>query len=225
MGVLRWQGQLDFLLERLLNKPVERLDLAVALALRMGLYQLRFLQRIPARAAVNESVEMVKRARKASAATLVNAVLRKAAAESATPVEAFVPPGLPLAERSRDLRLSHPQWMVDRWLARFGESRTGIASCCKPITARQALSIRAARAAGAAARRSLAGTQSQPDFSVDRGWSTAAAEAFSVYAGAKAAVSPVRAHFAKAASLFKTKLRRRIPLSCSTFTAGRPRAE
>lgn len=124
LGVLRWQGLLDFLLERLLNKPLDRLDLAVALALRMGLYQLRFLRRIPPRAAVNESVEMVKRARKASAAALVNAVLRKAAAESATPADAFIPLALPPATRL-SLLYSHPQWIVDRWLARFGESRTG----------------------------------------------------------------------------------------------------
>jgi 16S rRNA (cytosine967-C5)-methyltransferase len=55
LGVLRWRRLLDFLLERSLKKPVARLDLPVALALRMGLYQLRFLARVPARAAVNEA--------------------------------------------------------------------------------------------------------------------------------------------------------------------------
>jgi transcription termination factor NusB len=63
LGVLRWRRLLDFLLEHALKKPVARLDLPVALALRMGLYQLRFLERVPARAAVNESVELVKRAK------------------------------------------------------------------------------------------------------------------------------------------------------------------
>lgn len=123
LGVLRWRGLLDFLLERLLKKPVARLDLPVALALRIGLYQLRFLERIPARAAVNESVEMVKLARKTSAASLVNAVLRKAAAESAEPAEKFLPPGLPPAIRLSILH-SHPVWLVERWLANFGEART-----------------------------------------------------------------------------------------------------
>src|SRR5271154_533887 len=99
MGVLRWRRLLDFLLERQLKKPIARLDLPVAIALRMGLYQLRFLQRIPARAAVNESVELVKSARKSSAATLVNAVLRRAADEARVPAEKFVPPDAPLAER------------------------------------------------------------------------------------------------------------------------------
>src|SRR5580700_25633 len=85
LGVLRGRRLLDFLLDRQLKKPVAQLDLPVALALRIGLYQLRFLERIPARAAVNESVELVKRARKSSAASLVNAILRRASADSETP--------------------------------------------------------------------------------------------------------------------------------------------
>ena len=123
LGVLRWRRLLDFLLERQLKKPVERLDLAVALALRMGLYQLRFLQRVPARAAVNESVELVKRARKTSAATLVNAVLRKAAGEVGTAAAEILPATISGAERLGILH-SHPTWMVERWEARFGEART-----------------------------------------------------------------------------------------------------
>jgi 16S rRNA (cytosine967-C5)-methyltransferase len=123
MGVLRWRGLLDFLLERQMKKPVARLDLAVALALRIGLYQLRFLQRIPARAAVNESVELVKSARKTSATSLVNAVLRKSAAEASAPAAQFLQPELPTAERLSILH-SHPRWMVERWLERWGEPRT-----------------------------------------------------------------------------------------------------
>src|SRR5271170_209728 len=123
MGVLRWRRLLDFLLERQLKKPVGRLDLPVALALRIGLYQLRFLERIPARAAVNESVELVKSARKTSAATLVNAVLRRAANEARVPAEKFVTQATPIAERLGILH-SHPTWMVERWLARHGEDQT-----------------------------------------------------------------------------------------------------
>jgi 16S rRNA (cytosine967-C5)-methyltransferase len=123
MGVLRWRRLLDFLLERQLKKPVAKLDLPVALALRIGLYQLRFLERVPARAAVNESVELVKSARKTSAATLVNAVLRRAANEARMPAEKFVPRDAPLAGRLGILH-SHPTWLVERWLARMGEQRT-----------------------------------------------------------------------------------------------------
>src|SRR5271170_3846092 len=114
MGVLRWRRLLDFLLERQLKKPVAR---------RVGLYQLRFLERVPARAAVNESVELVKIARKSSAATLVNAVLRRAANEARVPAATFVAADAAIAERLGILH-SHPTWMVERWLARLGEERT-----------------------------------------------------------------------------------------------------
>jgi len=123
MGVLRWRRQLDFLLERALKKPVERLDLAVAVALRMGAYQLRFLEKIPPRAAVNESVELVKMARKTSAGSLVNAVLRKIATQAESPVEKLLPPDIDRGERLGILH-SHPTWMLERWLSRLGEPRT-----------------------------------------------------------------------------------------------------
>ena len=123
MGVLRWRRLLDFLLERALKKPVERLDLPVALALRMGMYQLRFLEKVPARAAVNESVEIVRMARKTSAASLVNAVLRKLTPEAKSPAENYLPPNLAPAERLGILH-SHPTWIVERWLAQMGEART-----------------------------------------------------------------------------------------------------
>ena len=123
LGVLRWKRLLDFLLERAGNIPVEKLDLEVATALRMGLYQLRFLTRIPPRAAIHESVELVKHARKRSAAGLVNAVLRKAAADARVHLEEFVPQEFPLPKRLGIIH-SHPTWLVERWLACFGEERT-----------------------------------------------------------------------------------------------------
>jgi 16S rRNA (cytosine967-C5)-methyltransferase len=123
LGVLRQRRQLDFALDPLLKKPVDRLDLPVALALRLGVYQIRFLDKVPVRAAVNESVELVKQARKASAASLVNAVLRRAGEQAARGFETLVPPELPLADRLGILH-SHPTWMVERWLKQFGEART-----------------------------------------------------------------------------------------------------
>lgn len=126
LGVLRWQRLLDFLLERHLRRRAQRLDPEVRLALRLGLYQLRFLERVPPHAAVSESVEMAKRARKRSAAALVNAVLRRAAPGARTPVmqlEMLLPPGLSAAERAGIL-FSHPTWLVERWMARLGEDRT-----------------------------------------------------------------------------------------------------
>lgn len=125
LGVLRWQRLLDFILQRHLERPARKLDLEVQVALRLGLYQLRYLERIPAHAAVSESAEMAKSARKRSAVALINAVLRRAAAEaraSADDVERWIPAGTPA--ECAGILLSHPTWMVERWLARFGEQRT-----------------------------------------------------------------------------------------------------
>jgi 16S rRNA (cytosine967-C5)-methyltransferase len=126
MGVLRWQRLLDLLLQIHLDRPLERLDAEVLLTLRMGLYQLRFLDRVPAHAAVTESVELAKSARKRSAAPLVNAVLRKLAPEARladAKLETLLPAGASEAERMATLH-SHPTWLVERWLEKFGIAKT-----------------------------------------------------------------------------------------------------
>jgi 16S rRNA (cytosine967-C5)-methyltransferase len=106
-GCLRFQAQLDFLIERFAGRPQPKLDLEVRIALRMGIYQLRYLERIPPHAAVTESVELVKRAHKLSAAGFVNAVLRKVNRKPVTW------PDLPT-------ELSIPAWMLDRWRIQYG---------------------------------------------------------------------------------------------------------
>jgi 16S rRNA (cytosine967-C5)-methyltransferase len=129
LGVLRWQRLVDFLIGRNLTKVAKTLDVEVRIALRLGMYQLWFLERVPAHAAVHESVELVKRARKRSAAPLVNAVLRKAAKEatqlekSRSALALLLPENILLAERLGIL-YSHPTWLVERWLRIFGEERT-----------------------------------------------------------------------------------------------------
>ena len=129
LGALRWQRLLDFVIDRHLKKPASTTDAEVRIALRMGVYQLLFLNRVPARAAVHESVELVKRARKRSAATFVNAILRKAAEEGlpgnspADAVAQLLSADLPLADRI-GIAYSHPTWMVDRWLRIYGEEQT-----------------------------------------------------------------------------------------------------
>jgi 16S rRNA (cytosine967-C5)-methyltransferase len=114
-GVLRRQAQLDFLIERLSGRAAGKLDAEVRLAMRLGLYQLRHLERVPAHAAAGESVELVKRARKRSAAGLVNAVLRKAGGEA---------PAWP------DLatELSMPAWLLDRWRRNLGAEAAAAAA-------------------------------------------------------------------------------------------------
>jgi len=106
-GVLRYRAQLDYLIEHYSGKPAARLDEAVRQALRMGIYQLHYLERVPAHAAVSESVELIKRARKRSAAGFANAVLRK--------VERA-----PVAWPSRAVELSHPAWLLERWERQYG---------------------------------------------------------------------------------------------------------
>jgi 16S rRNA (cytosine967-C5)-methyltransferase len=125
LGVLRWQGLLDFLLQRHLDRPAERLDLEVQLALRLGLYQLRFLERVPAHAAVNESVELTKLAKKRSAVGFVNAILRKVTPDaklSNAEIAKLLAASATNAERLAILH-SHPAWMVERWIAAFGAER------------------------------------------------------------------------------------------------------
>jgi 16S rRNA (cytosine967-C5)-methyltransferase len=113
-GVLRYRAQLDFLIEHYSGRR-QKLDREVRTALRMGIYQLRHLERVPAHAAVGESVELVKRARKTSAMGFVNAVLRKVTRE---------PVGWP----TREIELSCPEWLLARWERRYGgEAAAGIA--------------------------------------------------------------------------------------------------
>jgi len=119
MGVLRWRSLLDDEIATASSQPLSRLDLEILIALRVALYQFCWLDRIPQRAALHESVELVKRARKRSAVPFVNAVLRKlsGAAREREPAQAQH-----TTESANDLarRLSHPLWLVERWMNQFG---------------------------------------------------------------------------------------------------------
>jgi 16S rRNA (cytosine967-C5)-methyltransferase len=120
LGVLRWRLSLDALIERFSERSIERFDVPVLIALRLGLYQLRNLSRVPPSAAVNESVKLVKRARVASAAPLVNAVLRKAAARTHEPASY----GIADPNQAEAVELSHPGWMLERWSRSFGKDES-----------------------------------------------------------------------------------------------------
>jgi len=119
MGVLRWRPHLDEEIAGAASQPIVKIDLEVLVALRLGLYQVRRLDRIPQRAALHESVELVKRARKRSAAPFVNAVLRKLAAARAECEAAEV--GGESAEALARC-FAHPQWLVERWVTSYGLS-------------------------------------------------------------------------------------------------------
>jgi 16S rRNA (cytosine967-C5)-methyltransferase len=124
LGSLRYQAQLDFLIQHLSGRSAAPLDPEVRVALRMGIYQLRHLDRVPAHAAVSDGVELAKRAHKRSAAGLVNAVLRKVNRN-------------PIAWPDRSTELSHPAWLLQRWDQQFGSetaTRIALANLATPQT-------------------------------------------------------------------------------------------
>ena len=120
LGVLRRQLWLDRALEHFAKRSIDKIDLPVKLALRLGLYQLRFLSRIPPSAAVNESVNLVRAAGLRSAASFANAVLRHATREpDYDPASGVVGAAEKLA-----IETSHPMWLIERWTSAFGLAET-----------------------------------------------------------------------------------------------------
>ena len=145
-GTLRWQGAYDAVVAAFAKRPLSKLDPEVLDVLRMTAFQLIHLDRVPASAAVNDAVDLVSKAGKRSASGLVNAVLRRISRERAhlplpsrpplvlpTAAEQESPGGRPEARfpavaderRSEALAylsttLSHPLWLVERWLDRYG---------------------------------------------------------------------------------------------------------
>ncbi|MGC1372586.1 MAG: 16S rRNA (cytosine(967)-C(5))-methyltransferase RsmB [Candidatus Sulfotelmatobacter sp.] len=120
MGVLRWRSLVDSEIAAKSSQPLSKLDLEVLTALRLALYQLRYLDRVPAWAAINSSVELVKRARKRSAAPFVNAILRKFASDTSAKEKQ---PAL-VADSATPKKISescaHPLWLVERWTQNYG---------------------------------------------------------------------------------------------------------
>ncbi|HEY3121425.1 MAG TPA: 16S rRNA (cytosine(967)-C(5))-methyltransferase RsmB [Vicinamibacteria bacterium] len=117
LGTLRAQGALDSALTPLIRRPLSRLDPAIRRSLRLGAYQL-LRMRVPARAAVSESVDLARTAAPAGAG-LVNAVLRRLAREG--PPAAADPEREPLAWLTTEGSL--PPWLAKRWLKALGPAR------------------------------------------------------------------------------------------------------
>ena len=121
MGVLRWGGVLDEEIANHIRQLLSKLDLEVLTAIRLGAYQILFLERIPTHAAINESVELVKRARKKSATGLVNAVLRKIAGHPLFTSHLLQQRGEPAHTQPSLHDAFHPEWMVKRWKHSYGK--------------------------------------------------------------------------------------------------------
>jgi 16S rRNA (cytosine967-C5)-methyltransferase len=122
-GTLRWQGAFDHVIATFAGRPIEKLDAEILDIVRLSMFQLLHLDRVPAAAAVNDAVNLARKAGKKSAAPLVNALLRRVSRERRK---------LPLPPRPADpanrgaaldylsITLSHPRWLVARWLDRYG---------------------------------------------------------------------------------------------------------
>jgi 16S rRNA (cytosine967-C5)-methyltransferase len=118
-GTLRWRGRIDWIIGRVSKMKPGRLERFVLNLLRLGLYQILFMDRVPVSAAVNESVEMAKASGREEAAGFVNAVLRGV---SDGKVEVEVPHSDDPA--SAAVEHSHPLWLVERWVQELGIGET-----------------------------------------------------------------------------------------------------
>ncbi len=119
-GVLRWQGKLDFVLGKFSQRPLKKLSIDILFILRLGAFQLLFLSRIPASAAVNEAVKLAKSGRTPWAANYVNGVLRSLdrGKESLT----FPSQDEPVSFLA--VHHSHPPWLIALWLKTWGFEKT-----------------------------------------------------------------------------------------------------
>ncbi|MDU4961450.1 MAG: 16S rRNA (cytosine(967)-C(5))-methyltransferase RsmB [Sporomusaceae bacterium] len=116
-GTVKTWGTLDWILSAYADRPPAKMPPMIRNILRLGLYQLFFLNRVPASAACNQAVELAKKYGHAGTAKFVNAVLRSAARQ---PEKAAYPDRESDPARHLALTYFHPQWLVDRWLKRLG---------------------------------------------------------------------------------------------------------
>ncbi|MGI6679427.1 MAG: 16S rRNA (cytosine(967)-C(5))-methyltransferase RsmB [Dehalobacterium sp.] len=120
-GTIRMQGRIDYILGLFIKKPLNTLPLWILLILRLGVYQIIFLDKVPERAAVNESVQLTKKYGHAGTVKFVNGVLRNVARQK----EKLKYPSLEEdPPKHISLHYSHPQWLVERWLEQFGPEET-----------------------------------------------------------------------------------------------------
>ena len=139
MDVLRWRGDLDFQIEKLTGMTVKKFDAEVLTILRMGVYQIHLLERVPKRAVVDDAVELTKAARKRSAGGLVNAVLRKCTFRERRGLGGdFEHLSF---ENQESVRRAFPPWLWERWEGmttqepgRAGAGQLAVASLVTPRT-------------------------------------------------------------------------------------------
>ncbi len=187
-GAVQRRGTADAALERLVDRPLRELDPPLIAALRLGMYELLFADGTPDHAAVDQAVELVKRAGAAHAAGLVNAVLRRAVRERAALTESLL--GDDSTPEAAAVAHSAPLWLAQMWWQELGpeSARSLLAACNEPAehafrvnTMRTDVetTIAKLRAAGVEARPAASGA---PSVVIDRkkrtgsGWPLSAPE-------------------------------------------------
>jgi 16S rRNA (cytosine967-C5)-methyltransferase len=152
-GTLRMRAAIDYQLASRVSRPLARLDAAVLRVLRMSAFQLIYLSRLPGSAVIHDAVELTRRAGKSSAAGLTNAVLRAVSRER----ESLAwPPREPLVDHFSIVH-SHPRWLVERWLDRYGEQATELWLAFNNQAAPMCLAVNRHLTTRAALRDELAG--------------------------------------------------------------------
>ncbi len=117
-GTLRWKWRLDSIIRRLSSNPGKKIKPTVLDILRLGVFQLFLLDRIPDHAAVNEAVEQAKAFSDKRSASFVNGLLRSALKNKAT-----IDPDPGQDPRLLSEYYSHPQWLVRRWISQLGPDK------------------------------------------------------------------------------------------------------
>lgn len=137
-GCIRWRKRIDYILSKFLKGEVARLDPYTRNILRLGAYQVFFLDRIPDYAAISEAVKQSKKFGSKGCSSLVNGVLRSMAERSS---DIVFPDGKHQPVEHISTFYSHPRWLVDRWVKRYGVEETQ--RLCEANNSIPPLSIRA----------------------------------------------------------------------------------
>lgn len=119
LGTTRWRGKLLYMIEKFSKSPLQKLDQEVLVILQIGVYQLLFTK-TPTHAAIHETVNLCKQAKRTSASSFVNGILRTIQRN----LDHLPEPENDDVVRKLSIRWSHPEWLVRRWLSRFGEEET-----------------------------------------------------------------------------------------------------
>ena len=131
-GTIKWRLRLDYVLDQFSNTPVRKMKPFVRSVMRMSVYQLLFLDKVPASATINEAVKVMHKRKMSNLTGFVNGVLRNIERNKET-----------LVYPSLSIYYSIPEWIIERWLKSYGEDQTK--SICESLSKRARVCIRVNR--------------------------------------------------------------------------------